>query len=98
LVWGSIDVRYRHLAPLWVIPEFQGRGVSSLLIRDVAEIADRETPSTPMYLEAMPAAMPIYRHFGYRDVEGEGKGFVMIRYGPPKDEGEGEVEGKAKAE
>ncbi|KAF2493278.1 hypothetical protein BU16DRAFT_619619 [Lophium mytilinum] len=83
---------YWHLAPLWVIPEFQGRGVSSLLVRDVAELADRETPSTPMYLEAMEKAMPVYRHFGYQDVEGEGAGFVMIRYGPPKEAVEEEKE------
>ncbi|KAF2812600.1 uncharacterized protein BDZ99DRAFT_270022 [Mytilinidion resinicola] len=89
---------YWHLAPLWVVPEFQGRGVASLLMKDVTDIADSQTPSTPMYLEAMEAAMPIYRHFGYEDVEGEGAGFVMIRYGPPKEEGTGEKEGAEEKE
>lgn len=35
-----------------------------------------------MYLEAMPAARVIYERFGYRGVEGEGEGFVMIRNPP----------------
>ena len=69
----------RHLAPLWVLPDHQGRGVASLLLRDGIELADREDPSPPMYLEAMPEARVIYEHFGYQGVEGEGEGFAMIR-------------------
>ena len=35
-----------------------------------------------MYLEAMPAARPIYEHSGWRGMEGKGSEFVMIRRGP----------------
>ncbi|OCK84084.1 hypothetical protein K432DRAFT_321022 [Lepidopterella palustris CBS 459.81] len=76
------------LAPLWVVPDFQGRGVASLLLKEVIEIADRADPPQAMYLEAMPAARAIYERFGYRGVEGEGHDFVMIRW--PKD---GDVKG-----
>ncbi|KAE9980200.1 hypothetical protein EG328_000434 [Venturia inaequalis] len=70
------------LAPLWVLPEHQGRGVSSLLMKDVLELADAHNPSTPIYLEAMPEARPIYEHFGFIGVEG--KPVQMIRRGPEK--------------
>ena len=49
-----------------------------------------------MYLEAMPAARPIYEHFGWREVEGEGSEFVMIRRDPGESvekEKEGKEEG-----
>ncbi|ORY15043.1 hypothetical protein BCR34DRAFT_559444 [Clohesyomyces aquaticus] len=72
-----------HLAPLWVLPEHQHRGVASLLLRDAIERADKEDPPPPMYLEAMPDARVIYEHFGYHGVDGEGAGYVMIR-NPPK--------------
>jgi GNAT superfamily N-acetyltransferase len=55
----------RLLAPLWVVPEYQGCGVTSLL-REVIGLADRYDPPQPMYLEAMPAARPVYGHFGWR--------------------------------
>ncbi|OCL07556.1 acyl-CoA N-acyltransferase [Glonium stellatum] len=70
------------LAPLWVVPEYQGCGISSLLLKEIIEIADNHEPSPPMYLEAMPTARPIYERFGWRGVEGEGSEFVMIRRGP----------------
>ena len=44
------------LAPLWVVPEYQGCSVASLLLREVIELADGHDPPQPMYLEAMPAA------------------------------------------
>lgn len=31
----------RLLAPLWVVPEYQGCGVASLMLREVIELADR---------------------------------------------------------
>lgn len=70
----------RFLAPLWVLPEYQGRGVSSLLVKDVLDIADAQDPSVPIYLEAMPEARPIYEHMGFIGVED--KPVQMIRRGP----------------
>ena len=52
------------LALLWVVPEYQGCGVASLLLRKVIRLADRLDAPQPMYLEALPAARPIYEHFG----------------------------------
>ena len=47
-----------------------------------------------MYIEAMSAARPIYEHFGWRGLEGEGSEFVMIRRGPWESVEEKEEEGK----
>ncbi|ORY14640.1 hypothetical protein BCR34DRAFT_598983 [Clohesyomyces aquaticus] len=89
LMWDNIregllgGVGHWHLAPLWVLPEHQGRGVASMLLQDAIAIADQSDPPPPMYLEAMPAARPIYAHFGYEGVKGPGEKAVMIR-NPPK--------------
>ena len=72
----------RHLAPLWTLPEFQGRGVASTLLRDGIAHADEGDEKAPMYLEAMPYARPIYAHFGWRGVVGIGEKMVMIRNAP----------------
>ncbi|PVH99942.1 hypothetical protein DM02DRAFT_593533 [Periconia macrospinosa] len=88
LLWDKVrgdyleGIGHWHLAPLWVVPEHQQRGVASLLLRDGIELADKETPPSPMYLEAMPDARVIYQHLGYQGVEGAGEGFVMIRNPP----------------
>jgi len=74
--------RHWHLAPIWVLPEHQRRGVASLLLLDGTNLADQEDPVPPMYLEAMPDAVPVYKRFGYQLVEGEGAGWVMIRNPP----------------
>jgi GNAT superfamily N-acetyltransferase len=65
-----------------VLPEYQHRGVASLLLRDGIELADKENPPPPMYLEATSEARIIYEHLGYRGVKGEGEGFAMIRNPP----------------
>jgi len=76
------------LAPLWVLPEFQGRGVSTLLLKDVLDIADAQDPAIPIYLESVPEARKIYEHFGFEGFEdvppGDGRELVMIRRGQKK--------------
>lgn len=74
--------RHWFLAPLWVVPEYRGRGLAGLLLRDVTDIADAEDPPTVVYLEAMKEARPLYARHGFEDVEGEGEGVVMVRWGP----------------
>ncbi|KAF2661110.1 acyl-CoA N-acyltransferase [Lophiostoma macrostomum CBS 122681] len=88
LPWDRVRAGYMNstghwfLAPLWVLPEHQRRGVASLLLRDGTERADQQDPVPPMYLEAMKDARPIYEHFGFQGVEGDGADFVMIRTPP----------------
>ncbi|KAF2258156.1 hypothetical protein CC78DRAFT_538004 [Lojkania enalia] len=70
-----------HLAPLWVHPAFQGRGVASVLLKDGIELAEKTDERPVMYLEAMPDARVVYRHFGYVGIKAHGSN-VMIRNPP----------------
>lgn len=74
----------RFLAPLWVVPDFQGRGVASLLLKDVFALADAQDPPVSIYLEAIPEARPVYEHHGFIGLTGENRGAQMIRRGPTK--------------
>jgi GNAT superfamily N-acetyltransferase len=71
---------WRFLAPLWVLPEYQKRGVATLLMNDVLDSADAQDPPIPVYLEALPDARPVYEHMGF--VGFEGQPVQMIRRGP----------------
>ncbi|KAF2116363.1 acyl-CoA N-acyltransferase [Lophiotrema nucula] len=75
-------VGHWHLAPLWVVPEFQGRGVGSLLIKDGIRLAEEAEEKPVMYLEALADARPVYAHFGYEAVKGPGSANVMIKNAP----------------
>lgn len=84
----------RHLAPIWVLPEFQGRSIASVLLNDAIAIADKDGKREPMYLEAMPAARAIYARFGWKSVVGDGEKNVMIRNAPENVPVQGEEEWK----
>ncbi|CAI6318086.1 unnamed protein product [Periconia digitata] len=71
-----------HLAPIWVLPEHQGRGIASLLLKDAFSLAKKVDPPQPLYLEAMPDARPVYVKHGYLAFDGEGKEFAMIKNPP----------------
>ncbi|GAA5822621.1 hypothetical protein JCM11251_004320 [Rhodosporidiobolus azoricus] len=62
--WGEWDVTrarimkgvpHWYIAPLWVIPGYQGLGIGSKLMQQVLDLADAEEPTTPVYLEASPS-------------------------------------------
>jgi GNAT superfamily N-acetyltransferase len=59
------DEAHWYLAPLYTLPEFQGRGVGSMLLDWAIERADATTPYTPMYLESSPAGRPVYQRKGF---------------------------------
>jgi GNAT superfamily N-acetyltransferase len=67
------------LAPLWVLPEYQGRGVGGSLVNFGIQLADAETPRRPMYLEAMKDARVVYERFGWVAVGGDGDVVAMVR-------------------
>jgi GNAT superfamily N-acetyltransferase len=73
------DEPHWYLAPLYTLPEFQGRGVASKLLNWAIVQADKTEPVTPMYLEASEMGKPIYLHVGFEQV-GEENSFV--RRGP----------------
>ncbi|KAF1990803.1 acyl-CoA N-acyltransferase [Aulographum hederae CBS 113979] len=77
------DEKHWYLAPLWVLEEYQGIGIGSMLLRDITSIADAEDPPTAVYLEARDIARPVYVHHGFEAIPpGEGDDVAMVRRGP----------------
>lgn len=70
----------RYLAPIWVLPEYKGLGVGSLLIEQVIALADEHTPSTPIYLEASAEGKPWYSKLGF-EVKGDSEYVEVSRRG-----------------
>ncbi|PVI04162.1 hypothetical protein DM02DRAFT_669346 [Periconia macrospinosa] len=70
------------LGPIWVLPEHQGRGLSSMLLKNASDLADKADPPEPLYLEAFPDARVVYLRHGYQPLDGVGKEFAMIRNPP----------------
>ena len=54
-----------YLAPLCTWPSYQGRGVGRLLLQWAIDIADKESPPTPLYLESADYARAVYMHMGF---------------------------------
>ena len=63
-----LTIRSRFLAPLWVVPDYHGRGVASLLLKEVFDIADAQDPPTPLFLESAPDAKTFYPKLGFEFV------------------------------
>ncbi|KMU76037.1 hypothetical protein CISG_05296 [Coccidioides immitis RMSCC 3703] len=59
--------KFLLLALLITRPEFQGRGVGSALLKDGLAVADKY--NIPVWLEASPRGYPVYKKFGFQDVE-----------------------------
>ncbi|EEP76732.1 predicted protein [Uncinocarpus reesii 1704] len=55
------------LASLVTHPEYQGRGIGSLLLKEGLAVADKH--NIPAWLEASAAGYPLYKKFGFEDVE-----------------------------
>ncbi|OTA57742.1 acyl-CoA N-acyltransferase [Hypoxylon sp. EC38] len=48
-------------------PVYHGRGIGAALIKSVLDVADAE--GVPAYLEGLPLAVPLYRRFGFAEVD-----------------------------
>lgn len=51
-----------------MIPEYQCRGVASLLLKEVIDVVDAQDPPTPLYLESAPKAKTFYPKLGFEFV------------------------------
>lgn len=69
-------------------PTHQGLGAGSALLAWGRELADKEGLTT--WLEASPQGYPLYRRFGYEDVDVQDLA-VTERWGPVREEEEGEA-------
>jgi predicted N-acetyltransferase YhbS len=80
----------RFLAPIWVLPEYQNRGVGSLLLKECFAIADAQHPPTPVYLESAPPARGFYSKLGFEPVIPVGGDIAkhpqFVRRGPKKEQ------------
>ncbi|KAF2198581.1 hypothetical protein GQ43DRAFT_443202 [Delitschia confertaspora ATCC 74209] len=70
------------LEPLWVLPEYQGRGVGGMLVKEVIEAIDSQDRAVPVCLEASKEGKPLYERLGFISVP-ENPSF-MVRKGPPR--------------
>ena len=61
------DRPHWYLELLAVRPEYQGKGLSSKLLRWALEQADKE--GTAAFLESVPEAQPVYEKYGFSCVE-----------------------------
>ncbi|KAL1613142.1 hypothetical protein SLS60_001374 [Paraconiothyrium brasiliense] len=71
------DEPHWFLAPLMTLPEFQGRGIATKLMKWAIEQADQKG-GQPMYLESAPTARNVYMRFGFEPI-GEAN---FLRRGP----------------
>jgi predicted N-acetyltransferase YhbS len=65
-IWAKHDPKepHWHLDPLAVIPEMQGQGIGSQLLKRLCALVDE--PRTPAYLETdRPENVRLYEHFGF---------------------------------
>lgn len=58
----------RFLEPLWVLPEYQGRGLGELLIRDVLDAIDQQENPDIVCLEASLEGKRLYERLGFVSV------------------------------
>ncbi|GAA6023845.1 hypothetical protein JCM10207_005393 [Rhodosporidiobolus poonsookiae] len=70
-----------YLAPIWVIPQYHGKGIGRKLITQVLDMADQQSPSVPIYLEASADGKKMYEKLGFV-VEGGGEYVEMVRWSP----------------
>ncbi|GAA5911069.1 hypothetical protein JCM6882_006868 [Rhodosporidiobolus microsporus] len=73
------DIPHWYIAPLWVLPEYQGLGIGAKLMQQVFDRADANTPTTPVYLEASAHGKKMYEKRGFV-VEGGGEYVEMVRW------------------
>lgn len=86
-VWGVWDVTregimkglpHYYLAPIWVLPEYQSRGIGKALLEEGLRKADEV--GVACYLEATKEGKRMYEKFGF-EVEGRGEYTEMVRWG-----------------
>jgi len=65
-VWGEPPQKFWYLAALAVHPNYQRRGIASMLLKWGLDAADRD--GLPLYLEASQSGKPVYSRHGFIEV------------------------------
>ncbi|KAM0749741.1 acyl-CoA N-acyltransferase [Meredithblackwellia eburnea MCA 4105] len=76
------DVPHWYIAPLWVKPEYQKRGIGRKLLQQVMDLADEHGHA--IYLEASQEGKKVYDTLGFT-VEGPSFYVEMVRWGTSRD-------------
>ncbi|WP_409344575.1 GNAT family N-acetyltransferase [Paenibacillus sp. MBLB4367] len=72
-------VPHHYLVFLGVAPERQGKGLGSMLLHEIHEMADRDPSSAGIGLDTEnPENVRLYERFGYRVVAGKRLGGIMV--------------------
>jgi predicted N-acetyltransferase YhbS len=71
---GRTDGDGRYIGPLWVLEEYQGRGIGTALLKEGMDKSDASGEA--IYLEASDDGRPVYESLGFKSVTG---GKEMVR-------------------
>ena len=84
-LWIGRDAEQIRLLDIALLPEYQNRGVGTLLVRDLSDDAAREgKPLRHMVFKFNTAAMRFYERLGFRQVEDVGA-YIHMELRPPGD-------------
>ena len=75
-----VEAERIRLNQFFLLPGHQGKGLGSLVLRVLADEADRR--GLPIRLDVKPEnhrAIALYRRFGYREVDRSDAGVAMVR-------------------
>jgi len=76
---GIIGLQGNRLRTFYVDPDYQGKGVGSLLYKALEQKA-KDLHFTKLILEGSPLGQPVYEHFGYKKLKTVDKERAGIKF------------------
>jgi ribosomal protein S18 acetylase RimI-like enzyme len=80
-----VDRRAEEIAiiDIALLPEWRGRGIGGILLRDIAEEATRAGKPVRIYVERFNRALTLYQRFGFRKIGDTGV-YYHMEWSPPE--------------